>query len=210
MATVKDVLIKAREYEQTGQYDKAIKFYQAVVDRMPNTQYSEYATKRLTAIKVNTTKFDLDNIENKQSKSKSKLYNAFLLNILSIVIPAIIFVILLVYTVYESNSYESSNTYSIELPNTFKIIGYIAVILFVLIIVIGFIIYFSKKINLQKQLSYVYFVLSMIDLAIFFISTYLYAMATCGLLLFIYVPNILQIIAGRKFIRAIRELDNES
>ncbi|WP_295360105.1 tol-pal system YbgF family protein [uncultured Pseudoramibacter sp.] len=72
MHTVKDVLIRAKEYEQSGQFDKAIKFYQAVVDRMPNTKYAKYAQNCIDQLNIS---IDLDLDEDIEDTDKSKKIN---------------------------------------------------------------------------------------------------------------------------------------
>ncbi|WP_329886710.1 hypothetical protein [Pseudoramibacter faecis] len=61
MATAKDVLERAKQYEASGRDDKARRFYQAVIDRMPETQEAAYAKKRLDAMaKSAEVVFDLE------------------------------------------------------------------------------------------------------------------------------------------------------
>lgn len=66
MASVKDVLTAARNFEQQGQTAKAKKFYQAVADRMPGTKYAAYSKQQLTKIaqrERQSVEFDLDAME---------------------------------------------------------------------------------------------------------------------------------------------------
>ncbi|WP_295360107.1 tol-pal system YbgF family protein [uncultured Pseudoramibacter sp.] len=88
MHTVKDVLIKARELEESGQFDKAIKFYQAIVDRIPDTKYAQYAQNCINQLNMPIDNFkfsessviddqvnkqpDLDTNQQKEKK-KSKI-----------------------------------------------------------------------------------------------------------------------------------------
>lgn len=61
MATVKDVLERAEQYEASGQLEEAERFYQVVIDRMPATQEAAYAKKRLDAMaKSAEVAFDLE------------------------------------------------------------------------------------------------------------------------------------------------------
>lgn len=216
MHTVKDVLLKAKEYEQSGEYDKAIKFYQAVIDRMPDTSYADYSKKRLEAIKAKTVQFDLNDIENKQDAKpivqdkkilnniKSKMFSAFLLNIFSAAVPILIIILLFIL-----DASLPEDEFEVSLPGAFYTIQSIALFLCLAIVVVGFILYFIKSFKLKKSLAYFYLIAAIVDLVVFFISTFIYIFATCGIFIIAYVSNILQIIAGRKFLSAVRDYENE-
>lgn len=64
MATVKDVLERAEEYAASGQDEKARRFYQAVIDRMPGTKEALDAQKRLDVMaKSAAVTFDLEDLD---------------------------------------------------------------------------------------------------------------------------------------------------
>lgn len=215
MHTVKDVLLKAKEYEQSGEYDKAIKFYQAVIDRMPDTKYAQYSKNRMDAIKAKTVEFDFNDIENKQDAKhivqnkkllnniKNKMFNAFLLNIFSAIIPILMIVLSFIATSGTQTEFE------VTVPKAMEIIQSIAMYSCLAIVIIGFVIYFSKSFILKKHLTYIYLIAAIVDLVIWFIGTYVYLFVTCGIFIVAYIPNILQIIAGRKFLSAVRDYKNE-
>jgi hypothetical protein len=64
MATARDVINKAKEFEQSGKIDKAKKFYQAVVDRMPGTDVAKEAQENLDRLNQNKDNIFDDLIDN--------------------------------------------------------------------------------------------------------------------------------------------------
>jgi hypothetical protein len=63
MATAKDVLERAKQYEASGRDEEARRFYQAVIDRMPESREAAYAKKRLDAMaKSAAVTFDLEDL----------------------------------------------------------------------------------------------------------------------------------------------------
>lgn len=73
MATVKDVLERAEQYEASGQLEEAERFYQAVIDRMPATQEAAYAKKRLDAMaKSAEVAFDLETLAGSPREAPAK------------------------------------------------------------------------------------------------------------------------------------------
>lgn len=72
MATVKDVLERAEEYAASGQDEKARRFYQAVIDRMPGTKEALDAQKRLdTMVKSAAVTFDLEDLDGPPPKTQA-------------------------------------------------------------------------------------------------------------------------------------------
>ncbi len=72
MATVKDVLERAEEYAASGQDEKARRFYQAVIDRMPGTKEALDAQKCLdTMAKSAAVTFDLEDLDGPPPKTQA-------------------------------------------------------------------------------------------------------------------------------------------
>lgn len=59
--TVKEVILKAKELEDNGDYEKAKKYYQAVIDKLPNTKYAQFSQKRINRINENQ-EIEIDDI----------------------------------------------------------------------------------------------------------------------------------------------------
>lgn len=182
---------------------------------MPDTNYAEYSKKRLNDIKIKTTKFDLNAIENNQDSKpivqnkksltdiKNKMFNAYLLNVFS----AIISILLIILSFIATSSMHTE--IDVTVPKIMRIIQSISMFSCLAIVIIGFVIYFSKSFILKKRLAYIYLFAAVIDLVFWFVGTYFYLLVTCGIFFAAYIPNILQIIASRKFLSAIKDYENE-
>ena len=135
--------------------------------------------------------------------SKGKLLSAFIINIIAFVLP----VIMILTGNYINDNQKATETSSSETvvsisinPEMFEKGMIIAMVMGCVIFVTGIIIFFIKSGKVKFALSICYLAMAIIALVIFFLSTCLYVIATCFLGLVIYVPGILQICAGAKYI----------
>lgn len=78
MLTAKDVLAYAKKFEEQGDIERAKKFYQAVIDRMPDSAEAEEAKTRLASCeKFSAVTFDdlIVDIPEKKPKKKSPSFS---------------------------------------------------------------------------------------------------------------------------------------
>lgn len=142
---------------------------------------------------------------------KKNMSTGLMLNIIAFVLPfiLIIFMNFADSTGEVANSDASSSSDGFYLAPEMSTIGIgIALIAGALIFVLGMLLYFWKNPKIQKTLSVIYLCAAIGDLVLFLTSTMLYVLASCGLGIIIYVPGILQIIAGAKFFSATRNYED--
>lgn len=135
---------------------------------------------------------------------KKNMFTGFLLNIIAFVLPILMTVFLQFSdsTPQESNSPGDINI-NIDI-NTPKVDIGIAVIIGILIFGLGMVIYFIKNKKAQRITSMVYLISAIADLTLLAITCRFYVLTTCGLGVVLFIPGILQIIAGTKFVSATR------
>ena len=139
---------------------------------------------------------------------KDKMFAGFLLNIFAIIIPVVLGLALVVLP--SSNDLDDGGgvTVSLEADLSYNLIV-LAMVVGIVIFAMGIVLYFSKNLKMKKTLSIIYLIAAVVDLCGFFIVTLTYILATCGLGAVLYVPGILQILAGTKFVSAIRNYEEE-
>lgn len=134
-----------------------------------------------------------------RQKNKGKIFSAFLLNIFAIVIPT--FLIFAINTIPQSNT--DSGGVSVEFKANYSGTMLLATMsVGIIIFIIGLVIFFLKNIKSRKILSIIYLILAVVDLCLLVGNTLLYVVASCGLGTVLYIPGILQIIAGTKYVSA--------
>ena len=137
----------------------------------------------------------------KNKKKSNKLFVGFLLNILSVIIPA-----LLIIGINQMPTYEPSGETTIEMNAEYSS-SMLLIIMAVglLIFALGLVIYFIKNQKIQRIFSVVYLLVAIADFCLLVTNTLTYLITTCGLGVVLFVPGILQIIAGVKYITGTRK-----
>lgn len=129
------------------------------------------------------------------------MFSAFLLNIFAIIIPlTLIFVTNIITKPNIDNGkigLEFENDYSRVLLLAIVCIG-------IIIFIIGFMIFFLKNKKLQKILAMLYLILAVLAFCFLFGSISFYVVTPCGFSIFLFIPGILQIIAGIKYVSSTR------
>ena len=134
---------------------------------------------------------------------KDKMFAGFLLNIFAVVIPVVL--VLALSVMPSSNDLDDGGSTNLVLEADLSyILIVLAMVVGLAIFAMGMVVYFSKNLKLKRTLSLVYLIAAVADLCAFFIVTLTYILATCGLGIVLYVPGVLQILAGTKFIAATR------
>ncbi len=146
-------------------------------------------------------------------KAKSKLFSAHILNIIS----AVVLILSIVFIVYAashavgeysntitnpdgstSNSFSGTVTYDTSgAPIAYAICAADAVV-----VLIGFIVYFSKNLSAKRKLSLAYLIGACIMTCGLFVGGMETLVFTCGIGFVMIAAGILQIIAGAKFLSA--------
>ena len=163
-------------------------------EKISNTEERIYSQKKATS----------------KDAVKSKLFAAHILNIIAFVIPL---ALLYGMTHISSNSedYEPATgdvNVTVEVEGNFNGRGlFIAMMAGLVIFIIGLVIYFAKSPSLRKKLSYVYLIGAIAALMVLFFSMMMYVMSTCGIGSVIFIPGILQIVAGYKFVMGTRSYE---
>lgn len=142
----------------------------------------------------------------KTNKNSGTMFSGFLLNLFSVAIPAIL--ILFDFFTNSSSNQDDGGDITIELNAEYSSsLILLAIVIGLVIFAIGIVIYFNKNVRLRKTLSLVYLIVAIADLCLLVVNTLTYILATCGLGVILYVPGILQIIAGTKYMSATREYE---
>lgn len=118
-------------------------------------------------------------------KDKTNLFSAHLLNIIAFCLPVLM--TLGMFLVIPQMSKNDSDSFLVGL----------------IIFVIGIIIYLKPERKKMKW-AYIYLFLAISDLILAFFLFMLYVLASCGFGVVLFIPGILQIIAGFKFVKAIK------
>ena len=135
---------------------------------------------------------------------KKNMFTGFLLNIIAFVLP-ILMTVFLQFSDSTTPESESSGGVSVSMNTDVSGAAFLtAIIIGILIFGLGMAIYFIKNKKTQKTLSIVYLISAIADLTLFVMTCSLYVLATCGLGVVVFIPGILQIIAGTKFVSATR------
>ena len=133
---------------------------------------------------------------------KKNMFAGFLLNIIAFALPILMVVFSLFANSTSSESKSSGGVrISISMPNTDITI---VVIIGIFIFGLGMAIYFIKNKKSQRIMSIIYLISAIVDLTLCVMTCLRLVFATCGLGVMIFIPGILQIIAGTKFISATR------
>ncbi|MBU9746958.1 zinc-ribbon domain-containing protein [Lachnospiraceae bacterium ASD3451] len=160
-----------------------------------NDENSRYCVKCGAALYDNISP---KNGNDNNNKSKS-LFAAHLINILAVAIPAALLIAVNLFMGSSGDSSEGNITFSIDADLSEAYIN-IAAIIGLAVFIIGLIIYFIKQQKAKMLLSIIYISVAVCDF-VFLIATWsFYVLMTCGLGAVMYVPGILQIIAGILFL----------
>lgn len=138
------------------------------------------------------------NEENKGGKKE--LFTAHLLNIFSVVIPALLLGALSLMSEDSSSSGSNGGIYvSLSADTSYQHLFY-AMALGLVVFIIGIVVYFAKSKKVKVSLSWVYLLGAAGAFVLLFFTAATYILATCGLGAVMFIPGILQIIAGIKFL----------
>lgn len=144
--------------------------------------------------------------------SKSKLLSAFIINIIAFVLPIVMVITGKYIDTYKKATEPSPSSDTIVLISIHPEVSekgiIIAAVIGCVIFVTGIIIFFIKSGKIKMVLSICYLAMAIINLVIFFISTCFFVVSTCFLGIVIYVPGILQICAGAKYISGAKNYEN--
>ena len=133
---------------------------------------------------------------------KKNMFTGFLLNIIAFALPTLM-IAFLQFADRTTPESESSGGVSVSMNADVSGTAFlIAIIIGILIFGLGMAIYFIKNKKTQKTLSIVYLISAIADLTFFVMTCLLYVLATCGLGAIMFIPGILQVIAGTKFVSA--------
>ena len=145
----------------------------------------------------------------KTNKNSGTMFSGFLLNLFSVAIPALL-ILFDFFTNSSSNQDDGGGetiaTVEINADYSTSLLS-LAIVIGLLIFAIGSVIYFNKHAKFRKTLSLLYLIVAIADLCFLVANTLTYILATCGLGVILYVPGILQIIAGTKYMSATREYE---
>lgn len=146
--------------------------------------------------------------------SSKKIYSAHLINIISAVV-LIISIILIAYGVSTATGSVNSETTQNGLTHsttnatvTFDTSGapiaYISCAFDAIVVILGLIIYFAKSVSAKRRLAYIYMIFAFLITVLFFFAGIRTISFTCGLGFVLTVSGILQIVAGSKFLSALK------
>ena len=145
--------------------------------------------------------------------SSKKLYSAHLINIISSVV-LIISIILIAYGVSTATGSVNTETHSglthsttnttIEFDTSGAPIAYTACTIDAIVVILGLIIYFTKSVSAKRKLAYIYMIFAFLITVLFFFVGIRTISFTCGLGFVLTVSGILQIVAGSKFLSALK------
>ena len=137
-------------------------------------------------------------------KDKTNLFSAHLLNIIAFCLPVLMTLgMFLVIPQMSKNDSDSAADLSVtvEPPDISGNLLLVCFLVGLIIFVIGIIIYLKPE---RKKWAYIYLFLAISDLILAFFLFMLYVLASCGFGVVLFIPGILQIIAGFKFVKAIK------
>ena len=139
-------------------------------------------------------------------KDKTNLFSAHLLNIIAFCLPVLMTLgMFLVIPQMSKNDSDSAADLSVtvEPPDISGNLLLVCFLVGLIIFVIGIIIYLKPE-RKKMKLAYIYLFLAISDLILAFFLFMLYVLASCGFGVVLFIPGILQIIAGFKFVKAIK------
>ena len=144
--------------------------------------------------------------------SSKKLYSAHLLNIISSVV-LVISIMLIAYTAtggssvntetHSGSTHSTTNT-TIEFDTSGASIAYTCCALDVIIVILGLKIYFTESISAKRKYANIYMISAFLITVLFFFAGMRTIAFTCGLGFILTVSGILQIVAGSKFLSALK------
>lgn len=151
---------------------------------------------------------------NEKQINGKKLYSAHLLNVISSVmlIMSILFIAYTVSHAAGSFSHEvsrdgailSSTKGTLTYDTSGAPIAYIVCVLDAIVVILGLIIYFNKSVSTKRKLAYIYMLCSFLITILFFFASIRTLSFTCGLGFILTIAGILQIVAGCKFLSALK------
>ena len=158
----------------------------------------------------------MDDIENKNVDTKiaeinqTNLFSAHLLNVIAFSLPVLLILgMYLVLPQMESGLESGGGGVSVTV-NSPSIPGnplLVCVLIGLIIFIIGIVIY--RKPEAKKiKLAYLYLILAIVDLVLAFYIFMLAVLASCGFGIVVFIPGILQIVAGFKFVKALKSYAN--
>lgn len=145
--------------------------------------------------------FQLNNKRTSGGKvAEKELFGAHLLNIFSVVVPAVLLGGLsLMSESPQTGGGDGGINVTMNADTSSQHLFY-AMILGLIVFVIGIIIYLAKSKKIKLTLSYVYLLGAIGALVFLFFTAATYIIATCGLGVVMFIPGILQVLAGVKFL----------
>ncbi len=143
---------------------------------------------------------------------KEQLFTAHLLNILAVLGPILFLAlaVLLPDSNSDTTSGSSDGGLTIRVSPSAEVgdatFTRVAIAIGFIIFIIGLLIYFLKSAKMKIVFSYIYLFTAVADLLLLVAGIPpLFIAATCGMSLIMYIPGILQIVAGVKFVKGAKE-----
>ncbi|MCI5679752.1 MAG: hypothetical protein MR278_07235 [Bacteroidales bacterium] len=158
----------------------------------------------------------MDNIENKNVDTKiaeinqTNLFSAHLLNVIAFSLPVLLILgMYLVLPQMESGSESGGGGVSVtvEAPSIPGNPLLACVLIGLIVFIIGIVIYRNPK-KEKIKLAYIYLILAIIGLILAFFVFMLFVLSSCGFGIVTFIPGILQIVAGFKFVKALKTYEN--
>ncbi len=139
---------------------------------------------------------------------KKKMFSAHLLNIIAFCVPFLLAISSYIVDTLSQSEETNDGGLSISVGADVSSQGlFIAVLIGIAVFIIGLVLFFTKNIKTKKTLSYIYLIGSIVAISILFFTCAAGIVATCGLGIILFVPGILQIIAGTKFVSGVKDCE---
>lgn len=148
-----------------------------------------------------------ENITERANISKTNLFSAHLLNIISFCLP-VLMILAMFFVLPHSSSTNSSGggdvSVHVEGPSFSAMPIIIALVIGLVIFIIGLMIYLKPD-KTKLKMAYAYLFLAIADLVFAFFGNAGFVFMSCGMGTVMFIPGILQVVAGTKFLKAIKE-----
>ncbi len=143
------------------------------------------------------------------TNAKGSLFTGHLLNIIAAVLPGLLWLAAEMMSSSGTSDPNADVTVTVDpgaLPAEIHVV--IALAIGFVVFVIGLLIYFLKDAKVKQILSYVYIAGAIIGLGYLFGTWGTYIVLSCGLGAVMFIPGILQIVAGIKFATGAKQYAN--
>lgn len=139
-------------------------------------------------------------------RNKTNLFSAHLLNVIAFCLPVLMTLgmFLVIPQMSQNNSDSSADlSVTVESPDISGNLLLVCFLIGLIIFIIGIILYWKPE-RKKIKLAYIYLFLAIADLVLAFFLFMLYVLASCGFGIVLFIPGILQVVAGFKFVKAIK------